>query len=229
MGGRRSRPPRAGIQRWRAGRAWSCEGSVGLGLHGWSGIPRAGRGQTTGPGVGFGGRRAQCSPGPVRVPPPPVALSRVLRLPWATDPGGAAHCAARGRRRRGLAGAAGRPERGVGLRGRRGGGVRRRRRCGRLRARPRAQLRARRRAGGVGGVGSHGPRLRAPRRRPGRGLQSETRPRPAWRPGREARSMVTAGRRAHEWHAPCPGSRNPAPRGCRGHTDPPWQSEPHKS
>lgn len=224
LGRRRSGPPRAGFRGGglsgpgvpKEGYVWGSTGVV------WNPGGGGGGVQTAGPGLGFGGRRAQRSPGPVCVPPPRVALSRVLRLPWATDPSGAAHCAARGRRWRSLAA---RPAQGVGLRGRRGSGVRR----GRLRARPRAHLRARRRAVGVGGVGSHRPRLRAPKQRPRRGLQSETRPRPAWGPGRGARSMVSAGRRAPEWHAPSPRSPNPTPRGCRGHTDPPWQSEPPRS
>lgn len=211
LGRRRSGPPRAGFRGGglggpgvlKEGSVWGSTGVV------WNPGGGGGVGQTAGPGLGCGGRRAHCSPGPVCVPPAPVALSRVLRLPRATDPSGAAHCAPRGRQRRSRAGGAPLPARGVGLRGRRGGGVRRGRRRGRLRARPRA----RRRAVGVGGVGSHGPRLRAPKRRSGRGLQSETRPRPAWGPGLGARSMVSAGRRAHEWHAPSPGSRNPTSRG----------------
>lgn len=32
--GRRGLAPKGGVQRWRAGRAWSSKGRVGLGLHG---------------------------------------------------------------------------------------------------------------------------------------------------------------------------------------------------
>lgn len=80
-------------------------------------------------------------------------------------------------------------------------------------ARPRARPRARRRAVGFGGVGSRRPRLRAPKRRSGRGLQFGDAAAAGVGTGAGARSMVSAGRRAHEWHAPSPGSRNPTSRG----------------